>query len=322
MTTGSRTMLHLFRGGPCIILSRKVARRHLRHSDGRRNRMYSITPRLPSVSRPDCLVYVIYGLVALCLVSLAAGCAPKNLPPEPGHELPNPAEIVERFSGKHLVGMDLKGLARVTLRSPQGTFASTCLIAARLPFYLRVETFPPIIGPPNLFFSLNGKGIKVYVPDQGTFYIGGATKENITRFLPFCLEVEEMIPLMMGVLPPSFRQERTALKGVTADGLYRIDAGKYGGETQSCFVDLARGELVRVESKDSGGRLIHTANLRNYRPVEGMTLPQDVELRYEEGDLKEWSLRVSFSDIRLSRGEDNDLYDLEIPSGVDLLYLD
>ncbi len=259
-------------------------------------------------------------LAALCLVSLSTGCTTKKSPPAPGRELPDPGEIIERLSGKHLVGMDLKGLARVTFRSPEGVFASTCLIAARLPSSLRVETFPPI-GPPNLFLSLNEKGIKVYVPDQGAFYIGGATKENVTRFLPFPLEVEEMIPLMMGMLPPSFCRERTVLKGRKADELYRIDADR-GGGTLSCFVDLARGELMRVESKDSGGRLIYAADLRNYRPVEGVALPQDVELHHEEGDLKEWSLRVSFSDVRLSPGEDKDLYDLEVPSGVKLLYLD
>jgi hypothetical protein len=227
--------------------------------------------------------------------------------------LPCPSEILEQISRKDLLNKDVKGLARITVQSTDGKYSTACAIILRFPNALRVETLPPI-GPPNLFLAINGESLKVYLPGKEVFYIGKTTADNISRFLPFPLEAKEIIPILLGGLPPDFQPNGASLKINADNELYRVDVFFNGKRIRSACVDPSSGELKKIELLEPDGGMIYSAKLEDYRMINGISLPQSVELRF--GALEVSILRVRYSDLQLFPGEDAALYDLEIPSGI------
>jgi len=248
------------------------------------------------------------------------GCAPKKAQTVMAH-LPSPSGILEQISRKDLLNKNIKGLARITVQSPEGMYSTACAVILRFPDALRVETIPPI-GPPNLFLAIHKESLKVYLPNKGAFYSGSSTKENISRFLPFPLDAREIIPVLMGMLPPDFQPSGASLNVEADDDLYRINVFSNGQRIRSVWVDPASGEMKRVDLLGPDERTIYSVKLEDYRRIDGISIPQNVEIRLGavEGDSS--LLRVRYSDLQLSIKEENALYDLEIPPGITPISLD
>lgn len=258
-------------------------------------------------------------LFALC-VSLAAGCAPAKHRPEGFAGVPSPVGVLDRLSGKNLMNRELRGVARITFQGPEGTYTAKYAVLARFPDALRVESIPPI-GPPDIFVAIKGNSLKAYIPGKKVFYIGTASRKNLSHFFPFPLEVRETIPILMGALPPGFAGEKTSLKGTNDGGHYRVDVLSGGERLRSFWVDLSTGELVRVDFSGQGGKTLYSARLDDFEITEGVPVPQRIDIGLEADGSGPLTLRIRYSDLQLSSGGDEAVYDLPIPPGVEPLLL-
>jgi len=212
----------------------------------------------------------------------------------------------------------------MTVESPEGFFSANCAIAVGYPSSLRLETIPPL-GPPDLYLSLRGDSLKVFLPRKGEFYISRDAERSFPRFIPFSLNVKEVIPLLAGMLPPGTLENRTTLRGEKEDLLYRIDT--FSGQKKrlrSIWLEPAKTELARFEAFGSDGSILYTVTFKDYRTVQKIAVPERVEIRAGGDKGRDASIiRIRYSDLQLSSGEeDKDLFDLEIPSGIEPIILD
>jgi hypothetical protein len=259
----------------------------------------------------------------LCLLILVSGCAPgKAAPIKPF--LPPPPDIIEKISRADLRGRILTGTAHMTVESPEGFFSTNCAIAIGYPSSLRVETIPPL-GPPDLYLSIRGDSLKVFLPRKGEFYISRDAERSFPRFIPFSLNVKEVIPLLAGILPPGTLGNRSIQRGEKEDLLYRIDI--FSGEKKrlsSIWLEPAKTELARFEAFGSDGSILYAVTFKDYRTVQKIAVPERVEIRAGgDGGRDASIIRIRYSDLQLSSGEeDKDLFDLEIPSGIKPQFLD
>ena len=259
----------------------------------------------------------------LCLLLLVSGCAPgKAAPIKPF--LPPPPDIVEKLSRADLRDKTLTGTAHMTVESPEGFFSANCAIAVRYPSSLRVETIPPL-GLPDLYLSIRGNSLKVFLPRKGEFYISRDAERSFPRFIPFSLNVKEVIPLLAGMLPPGTLANRTALRGEKEDLLYRIDT--FSGEKKrlrSIWLEPAKIEMARFEAFGSDGSILYAVTFKDYRTVQKIAVPERVEILAGGDEGRDASIiRIRYSDLQLSSGEeDKDLFDLEIPPGIKPVLLD
>jgi hypothetical protein len=259
----------------------------------------------------------------LCLIISAEGCTPvKTIPAGP--LLPPPPDIVEKISRTEIRDGILTGTARVAIESPEGIFSMNCVIALRYPASLRLEALPPL-GPPDFYLSVRGNSLKVYLPRKEKFYISGDANRSLPRFIPFKLDVKEVIPLLAGMLPPGSLGNRAGLRGGQDGLLYRLDAfSDEKTRLRSIWLKPESGELARFESFDPDGAVRYAATFKDYRTVQKRAFPETVEILTGGEEGKDGSvIRVRYSDLQLSSGEeDKDLFDLEIPSGIKPQVLD
>jgi outer membrane lipoprotein-sorting protein len=255
------------------------------------------------------------------LVLAAAGCAPKKAPPVET-VIPLTSDIREKMDRKDAMGKNLNGLARITLRSPEGIHSTACAIAVRFPSSLRLETIPPL-GPPDLFLVVHGDMLKAFLPGKGKFYVGRPTRASLSRFIPLPLDVHAVIPLLLGIPPRLDPKEGVTLRGVKEEDLYRIDTLYGGRRLRALWLDPSKNEVTRFEAFGSDGALSYTVLLEDYRMVDGTAIPERVEFRFGGGDAEATSLRIRYSDLRLSTGEeDKALFDLDVPPGITPIQLD
>ena len=257
---------------------------------------------------PVCLI-----LISACTVHKASTITTDRL---------SLSAILERSDRQDLVKKDVKGSARIKVQSPDGSYSSACAVMLRYPDAIRVETIPPF-GPPNLFLAINGAALNIYLPGKGEFYTGSANVTNISRFLPFPLDAQELIPILLGVLPQNFFPSGAFLETDEDNGLYRINALFNGKPIRSCWIDPLSGDLQKIEFLGLDGKTLYSAKITNHKRIDGVSLPQHVEFRFVAPGKADLFLSVNYSELKVFSGEDgNSVYDLELPPGIMPIPLD
>jgi hypothetical protein len=186
-----------------------------------------------------------------------------------------------------------------------------------------LETIP-IIGPPNLFLTVNGDLLKAFLPAKGKFYVGRSTRETLSRFIPLPLDVQTIIPLLLGIPPNLDLKQEVTLRVVRDADVYRMDVLSGGGRRlRSLWLNPSSNELTQFESFESDGTIAYKVMLEDYRSVGGTAMPERIDVRIGGEDRDATSLRILYSDLQLSTGEDDgSLFDLDVPPGVKPMLLE
>ena len=255
----------------------------------------------------------------LSLFLIFSGCAPKKITvPFKGYVLP-PEDILKKISRTDNQKDTLKALANISVNTPKGRHSMKVALVVKRPSFLRVEAIP-IIGPSNFFLSVSGNSLKVFLPKKGEFYIGEATRKNITTFFPINLKVEDIVSILVGT-PPRVKGQNMALQGYTEGKLYRIDVISQDKKVQSLWVD-PYDNLVRVEALGDDGRILYRARLKDHSRIDGMSIPGKVMIMTGENDSS--SAHIRYLDVQYSQDLDMDanLFDLDIPAGIKPTFID
>ena len=181
---------------------------------------------------------------------------------------------------------------------------------------LRLELMP-LIGPPDLFISIDNGEIRIFIPSKKCFYKGRATARNISRFLHVFVDGDELISLMMG-FPPYNQNQQHDLAGVLEEKLYRIDQRREGGGTLSVWIDPFVNRVVKVYLIDEDDkRKFYQAVFEKYTTLEGHNMPQSLTIT---GD-RTPTLKIGYSNVQ-KIPDDQAIFILQIPDGIIPILLD
>lgn len=229
----------------------------------------------------------------------------------------DPVAFPENVLGKIAIpasGDIIKATANITLNSSEGRYSKKMAILLKMPSCLRVETIP-VFGPTDFFLSTNEKSLKVFLPGEGKFYVGKATKENIFLFFKIFLSPGDMVSMLAG-LPPQIMEG--TLSEYVEGRLYRVDI-KFGKRKRSLWVNPDDYTLTKIEEIDDN-EVIYRATFRDPVIIDGTPYPERIDIEVEEPE--KVSINIRYLDFEISHDENTAAFDLRTPYGITTVFID
>ncbi len=251
--------------------------------------------------------------LAVCfIIVFLIGCA--TVEPHAPVEITDPGSLLEKSKLAWMSGEVFRSRATVRVDSPEGTYTTRVAVIMSAPCFLRLETVP-LIGTPDFIMVLNRKDMHAFFIRKGKFYIGPANV-GLSLFLPVYLTPTEVVCVLAGKVPPLPAMMDISLKGFFEDGSYRIDIYIGGKKTRSIWINTS-GKLLKLELTDSGGS-VYEIYYSDYKRVGRDSVPGSIEIK--AGSDK--TIKIDHGDMELSPGgETENLFNLDVPSGIEPIYI-
>lgn len=260
-----------------------------------------------------------WALLVLIFLTIVVpeGCAPRKALLL-GEDFSSPERALTKLEQERTPTGTLQSLSTLGVTTADGRYRVKTALFAKRPFSLRIEEVP-LFGLPDLYLTANRDHLRVFFPKEGRFYVGKPTGENISKFLPWGLAVDEFIALLFGMPPPRIAGAER-LDGRAEDNLYRIDAFAGGRQIGSLWIDPPDHRLVRTQSLTEKGAVLYEATLNAYGPAGDLVIPKELSLNFPGHEKIEVYLR--HEEVEIAPGVTEDLFDLETPAGITPLLLD
>jgi hypothetical protein len=248
---------------------------------------------------------------AAAVVFIVAGCAPRLSVPPPGGGLPSPQQVLEKVKMTERAASGIQGTAKVSVNAPNGRYVRNVAIIVKRPDRLRIDALP-YFGTPDFFLSVKDGILKVFLPGEDHFYIGGSSKENLYSFFKIMLDGEEIIPLLTGALPPDIGAACTYKGAVTENG-YRIDSMAGGNVVSSVTVGLEDSTVRRISRYDHG-RVTYSVVFGDHRKLGNAVVPYRIDIDMESP--RKIHAAIRYSQLQPMESDGEGLFDLPVPEGM------
>jgi len=246
------------------------------------------------------------------LAVVLAGCATVKVPLT---EVPVPEAEGEALLAMWLERGEsfqtLQGLAKVKVKTPQGSVSGTQVVIAARPDRLRVEALSPF-GTPLLSIASDGRQLTVMLPGENLYYAGAATTENLTHFTGVPLSPAMLVDILFWQPPLVAFRELSAFR--TGAGGWRVLL-RAGALRQELVFDAAtRLVKVRCFSGDSLQLTVDYAGL-----TDTVSLPRQIRLEQPPFALQ---ASLDFSELTVNQTQPAGRFYLPPPPGSKIVSLD
>lgn len=211
----------------------------------------------------------------------------------------------------------LKGMAKIKVKSPDETFSANELILAQRPGCLRLETFNPL-GQPVFFAVTDGEELSLFSPSEKKFYRGVASPEHLSLFIPLHLSLEEIISILLGDVPLIDYDAEKIDGWVEEDRCWVRLSSDDGRLKQVLKVSLFNQQVVESNTYEDEA-LTLTIQYERYDEVEGTLFPREIRVSMPRDETE---VRIRFKAIEFFSTLHADVFQLEPPEGVDLIWLE
>ena len=255
-----------------------------------------------------------YGVLLLLAITAAglSGCAGVRAA-SPGATYDSPGTAL-RARAASVPNGTITATARIVISYTGERYPLKAAMMMRRPADLRLESIP-LLGPPDLLLSIERGELRVFFPGNRTYYIGPATRWNISRFLRLPLPAAEAVAILMG-RPPEEWEGADNLQGELDEGYYRVDRYLAGKKICSLWIDPVQDLLVRVRAFTEGEEIAYTADFTDHARVGGGFLPRRLTLSSEGA-----SLDVHYTEMDL-HDDDAASFALPVPEGITPILLE
>ena len=255
-------------------------------------------------------------LLIIFLISFLGGCALYPLQPAPVADYRlSPEKALETIDLRDSRKGFMEAVAQVVVNTEEGRYPLKLAIIAAKPASLRLEAIP-IIGLPNFFLSIHNGTMKVYLPQNGEYYVGPATINNLKSFFPIQLAVPDLVALLMGCRP-IISPAQTVLKGYSEGKSYRVDIlSRENNPLQSLWIDPANLYLTRLDSFEKNGEKLLTVYFDEYSQENDVSMPSRIRFQMPGGDKRDISISYDGATFGPLSKETEQIFDLPAPEGV------
>jgi len=245
-----------------------------------------------------------------------SGCAGRR-PTALQARYPSPEAALRALAVSTSADQTFTATARIEINHQGERYPMKIAVMMRRPASLRVESIP-LLGPPDFFLSVANDELRVYLPGRSAFYTGRAVPQNIARFLPIFMPVDETISLLMGIAPDN-REKSPTLLGEQEERYYRVDEYAANRRTRSLWIDPADNRLVRIRTFAGGETVVYEAAFAEHILVGGGEgfMPQRLTIT---GDGMA-ALSLRYTDLRAITA-DPESFPLPFPEGIAPIRLD
>ena len=254
------------------------------------------------------------GLVVLLCVGCQGGVvAPWAVPARVGRTFDTPGPLMAVLAQRRGRLATLKARARFTLRTPEQDISADHAVVLRAGRALRLETLSPL-GQPTGILVATGDRIRWVEPLSGRYWDGPMSSEAIGRVTGLPLDLEEMVAILTGTLPPVADPSDVRLEHEPGGKAYRllIEEGPMAGRQVAVVArrDLTVRSRIRYDAR--GREVLRVTNDR-FRVIGGYPFPWREEVTLPHRTL---SLTVDYQWVRLNQDVSDELFELPIPPGA------
>lgn len=207
----------------------------------------------------------------------------------------------------------LSTVAQIALVTPSGYYPARAVLIVKKPSYLRLELLP-LMGPPDFFLTTTPKEMRILLPAKGEFYQGDPTGRNLSRFLPWQFNVEDIVAILANTYPP-LTGDVAYLRCPEGNNL-RIEMKAQSEILQIVWIG-SNGRLIKLVRYDESGKLLYSAEFADYE--EGSPIAGKITLRMADGVT---SITVKYSDLKIEKAKDLSIFDLPVPAGFKTIMMD
>jgi len=242
-------------------------------------------------------------LFSLFLVSLLWSCAPTSriiLTPE---QIRLHREIIHQIQTRLNKIQTLSGVARVIIRTSEGTYSAEEFIRLKRPDALRLETWNPMGGLQILLVARGEQGT-VVIPGEGRIYHISTEREYLKRFVGVDLTVADLYTLLTGT-PPLSSAEPERIQTRQENGRTLVQILKGTRIIQKIWIDN-NGRVLGWERLNTQGEPVETIVFDEFREVEGIFMPHLIT--FSESGGSEFVLR--YRSLLLNQTIDDHLFEV------------
>lgn len=203
-----------------------------------------------------------------------------------------------------------KSLAKIDLTTPDDYYQVKAALILKRPAYLRLELLP-LIGTPDFFLTAKPGKMTVYIPSQKEAYGGRPTHANLKRFLPWPMNIDEMIMVLTGSFPSG--REKISREG----DLSRRDIKDPSGYSRMIWVQEKNKHLYKMIRKDETGTELY--EVQYFYNDDQSVFPKKIVINSFPGTT---TLAIEYVDIQIEKATDISVFDLVLPDDIEEILLE
>jgi outer membrane lipoprotein-sorting protein len=254
--------------------------------------------------------FFLCGILLLLLTVLASGCL-RQIVIYP--EYP-PEKILAAISSTVAEDDILSATAQIDLVTIHGYQPARVALIIKKPSYLRLELIP-VIGTPDFFLVASPEKMSIFIPSRGEFYRGLPTVANLERFLPWQINIEDLVMIFSGTYP-SLKGKVITYQSYQENNFLRIEMKAQSGCSQIIWVG-ENNRLRKLVFNDEQGKEIYNVKYDHYGSPGSPA--GEITISMADGIT---SLSIKYSDIKIEKATDLSIFDLPIPANVKVIMLD
>ncbi len=204
-------------------------------------------------------------------------------------------------------------LAQIDLVTPNGHHTAKAAMIMKRSSYLRLEIFSPI-GPPDFFLTASPDEMRILIPSRGEFYLGKPTSDNLTRFLPWQFNIEDMVMIFTGSYP-KHKDRNVSYQSYPDGNTLCIEIRTPSGNSQIIVVGKD-GNLQKFIQNDEDGKEMYHVKYEDYKPQSPVA--GKITINMADGVS---SICVKYYDIKIEKVTDMSIFKLPVPTGMKSIIL-
>lgn len=253
--------------------------------------------------------------LAMFLAFLSLGCPKRPVALDFGEvgEVTDPQTLLTFIKAAEARVVTLEGESKLRIDSPETKGTVTLFVAVSRPALLHFEPLD-FFGRPQGLLVTNGERFMLYAAEEGKTYLGPASPQNVSRFLPVVLPAEELVAILLGQAPRLVPESMTLATDPAAGG-YVLTLTR-GEIVQTLIVDPTFHRVLRSEVR---GAPAYDLAFSDFQTEGPSVMPREVTLIAEASNTR---VTIRYTDVKLNAPPDLTMFDLEPIPDLPVLQVD
>jgi hypothetical protein len=189
----------------------------------------------------------------------------------------------------------------------------TVFIAAARPAFLHFEVLG-FFGEPRAILVSDGQAFALLQNDQGQYFHGPATPENVSRLLPVVLSGPELVSILLGAAP-RIPAERLSAQALAEAPAYLVTLWQ-GDRSQKLWIHPDNHRVLKSEVR---GASAYDLLFEDFQATGAIDFPRKITLFASSGSA---TLELRYQELRVNPDLEPALFKLAPPAGAKVIELD
>lgn len=208
----------------------------------------------------------------------------------------------------------VSAVVQIKIVTFNGYYSAKAAFMIKKPSYVRLELLP-VIGTPGFFLAASPEKMSIFLPAKGEFYYGQPTIANLQRFLPWPIDLEELVMICSGTYP-SLKDGLITYQSYPEKDLLRIEMTAQSGSSQIIWV-VKNNRLLKLVRRDEQGKEVYNVQYDNYEeqnPIAG-----EITINMADGVT---SVSIKYLEVKIEQASDLSIFNLPVPDNIKTIPMD